>query len=134
MRYFGTLLLTIFVIFILGCADDNPSAASDPCDSNQKPVLNEIPDTTITVNDTLWLQLEGNDLDNIELEYTGLCINVSLSDIRSGDVPRSVCEQQTGIFWFFAHNYDMPYRIFRFTVFDTCGAADSIEVVVDVIE
>jgi len=104
-----------------GCSsgDDGPTGPS-----NHVPVIQPQADTTVAVGDTLRLRAVAHDRDGDSLTLSAATIG-SLSDFMARGFPDTEFDQAGGQFEFRARAIDRPNRVFRFTVDDHQGGADS---------
>ena len=129
----------LVLIVLLGACSDTMSPIDKeplnyPCEGNRRPIIESIPDTFVSIGDTLWLQTVAYDLDGDALAYSAYCSNLTWGEIVEGLYPHSECDSITGLFWFFAQQNDYPYRIFEISAVDTCGYSVSVSVKIDALE
>jgi len=121
--------------FFIGCSDETAGPdpkENDPCQDNNSPVVEAIPDTFVALGDTIWIFPEAYDDDFDELDFGCSCNNITLTQLRTGKVPQFGVDSQSGEFMFVPKSYDAPYRIFEISATDSCDAAGSAEFTIQV--
>ena len=89
----------------MGCSEDSVAPdeeliVEDACTGNNTPVIEIIPDTFIALGDRLRLSTAASDPDQDEIRFYGGCHNVTISQIRSGELPAFSVDTSTGEFYF----------------------------------
>jgi hypothetical protein len=129
-----------FTLFVLcaaclagiGCENDGSgySVLDNPLgDFNRAPVIQEQPDTSVALGDTLRLQAAAYDPDGDEITYR---IVVYVETIY-GPLPDIEFNSSSGRFWFAPAFTDLPSRSFEFFARDGRGGESSTKFAVDVL-
>ena len=89
----NTIPLIFLIALIAACAEDGIGPIDEdpvdfPCEGNRRPYMESIPDTFVSVGDTVWLQAVAYDPDGDELEYYSFCTRLTWGEIKEGRGPR----------------------------------------------
>ena len=114
----------IVLLLAIGCSKDNGSDPIVPEGENHAPVIQEIPDTTGVLADTLWIPIEASDPDGDTLHFQ-LLVECSWSEIMNDECPRAGIRSSVMKFWFWPRSYDLGWRWFMAVVSDGRGGSDS---------
>jgi hypothetical protein len=133
------IALILSIALLIACSENNIGPIDEepidfPCKGNRQPIIESIPDTFVSIGDTVWLQTVAYDPDGDELTYSAYCSNLTWGEIKEGRYPHSECNPITGLFWFFAQENDLPYRTFEISAMDTCRFSVSAGVKIIVFE
>jgi hypothetical protein len=134
MKNMGRILLLLGASLIagIGCGNDGSgyNVLDDPLGSfNRAPLMQEQPDTSVALGDTLRLQASAYDPDGDEITYR---IVVYVETIYE-PWPDIEFNSSTGRFWFAPAASDLPERAFEFIARDGRGGESSTKFAVDVI-
>jgi hypothetical protein len=130
-RYPRIATLALSALLLYACSDSDPTDPADNGPKNHRPVLVELPDTSVTVGNSLVLTTDGSDPDGDPLSFHG-AIGASLSDVMLGTLPVFDFESSTRTLTFIPQAYDRPRRTAIFWAEDGKGGVDTMTVRVGV--
>ncbi len=123
MKSFVILLL---VLAVIGCSDEECTA---PDRDNLPPVFSEIPDTFVTIGDTLTLDVIATDPDNDPITYHMIILE---SQNNPPGYPNFEYDNDTGIFNYYPKIDDYPGSDYHFIALDDFGGMDTTSIDIDV--
>jgi hypothetical protein len=124
-------VLSVFCLAAIGCEDDGtgPDVLDDPFDSfNRAPIIQQQPDTSVAVGDTLRLRAIAHDPDGDEISFR---IKIYVQNVF-GRWPDIDFNSSTGYFWFAPVVGDQPYPSFEFFARDGRDGESSTKFEVDI--
>jgi hypothetical protein len=113
------------------CSESEVSPEPEAGPKNHRPVMVEIPDTSITVGAVLRLQADGSDSDGDSLAFHG-SVGSTLSDWRNGTVPVVYFNRDERALYFSPQAHDRPARWAILWAEDGRGGVDTMTVHVQV--
>jgi hypothetical protein len=133
------IALILWIILFIGCSEESiapehEDPIENPCQGNNPPVIESLPDTFVALGDTIWLYAVADDPDQDKVHFSGSCNNITWSQLQSGDLPGFGVDSQSGEFAFVPKSFDVPYRIFEVSASDSCGAFDSTVFTIQVLQ
>ena len=125
----GWAVLLVASVLVAACGDDGSGPAAPS--ANNSPAMAQLPDTVVSIGDTLRLRAVAVDADGDEVRYQ-LTVFLSLEEIRAGYRAQVGMNGTTGEFWFAPKFGDRPRREFEIAATDDFGGRDSTGFVVAV--
>jgi Bacterial Ig domain len=128
-KLFRAALSTLLVLAACSGSDVAPEDKNTPV--NHRPVVQELPDTSISVGSQLQLTVNGSDPDGDSLSFHGV-MSSSLTDLYNGTLPVYNFDSPQRTLHFNPQAYDRPGRTAILWAEDGRGGVDTMRVHVTV--
>lgn len=131
MRYHPGMRLRFpltLILVVMACSDSEVAPETDnPGNGNHRPVMVELPDTSVNVGSVLRLKFTASDPDGDNLTFHG-SVGSSLSDVHLGTLPVFSFVSSETTLVFTPQDYDRPRRTAILWAEDGHGGIDTMTV------